>query len=294
MNNKDLFNGIGGIDEELLKRSEQAGIDSAISHKNTARRILPIAACFCLLAAAAVPAIIKIRKNKDVIPVVDETETSAYTNRTPQTELPTETATVGETASAPQTTAENETVTESTAVRVPEETRSESVSSAENIPSETTGSPSEITSAGEEGKDKTKGGDTDDFLQTHNIGSDGCYYKIFIPGVDVFDPVDEMTLENRFCSFTYGGRNYYPAPDGGIAAGEYEEDVFAVVKAVYQEIRSANADDEVAGIEYHARIELHRIPGTDPADAVACGIFFNGESKTWKYLGSAVITPSFP
>lgn len=139
-----------------------------------------------------------------------------------------------------------------------------------------------------------KGGDTSEATQDLRIGSDGGYYEVFKPGVDEFEPLEDMTLENRFCAFDYNGYSYYPALNGELTAKDYEQDSLSSVKAAYWELRSANSKDEVSGIVYYAKIDIYKLKGVEPSDAVACVISFNGEIKIYKYNAAEVIEPSFP
>lgn len=131
-----------------------------------------------------------------------------------------------------------------------------------------------------------KGVDTSERLQDYRIGTDGDYYRVFKPGIDKFEPLDNMTLENRFCAFEYNGHSYYPIPDKAITKDDYEPNKLASVKAESWEMRSANANDEVTGIVYYARIDIYKLKGVDPDEEVACVISFNGETKTCVYKAS--------
>ncbi len=128
-----------------------------------------------------------------------------------------------------------------------------------------------------------KGGDTAERLQNYRRETDGDNYRVFKPGIDKFEPLDNMTLENRFCSFEYNGHSYYPAPDGEITKDDYEPDKLTSVKAEFWELRSANPDDETSGIIYYARIDIYKLKGVDTSEAVACVISFNGETKEYRY-----------
>ena len=131
--------------------------------------------------------------------------------------------------------------------------------------------------------DENKGGNTSERVQNYRIGADGGYYRVFKPGIDKFEPLDNMTLENRFCAFEYYGHSYYPIPDGEITKDDYEPDKLTSVKAEHWELRSANADDESSGIIYYAKIDIYKLKGVDISEAVACVISFNGETKEYRY-----------
>jgi len=137
-----------------------------------------------------------------------------------------------------------------------------------------------------------KGGGTSEFLQNNVVGPDGGYYRIFQPGIDVFNPNDHMTLENRFCSFNWNGNSYYPAVGGEISENDFEPTLLGRVKALHFELLTP--DEEVVGIEYVATVEIYKLNGTETDVAVACRISFNGETKLYKYNASAIITPSYP
>lgn len=131
--------------------------------------------------------------------------------------------------------------------------------------------------------DENKGGNTSERVQNYRIGADGESYRVFKPGIDKFEPIDNMTIENRFCSFEYNGHSYYPIPDGEITIDDYEPNKLTSVKAEHWELRSANADDESSGIIYYAEIDIYKLKGVDTSEAVACVISFNGESKEYRY-----------
>ena len=141
-------------------------------------------------------------------------------------------------------------------------------------------------------KSEIKGGDTPELLQNYSVGPDGCYYRIFHPGIDKFAPKDEMTLENRFCSFSYNNRSYYTAENGDITKDDYDTELIKMVKAVHRELLTP--DEDVIGIEYVARIEIYKLKGIDINEAVACKIIFNGETKLYKYLATDTVYPSYP
>lgn len=69
--------------------------------------------------------------------------------------------------------------------------------------------------------------------------------------------------------------------------------VACIAEADYWELRSANADDETAGIVYYARIDIYKLKNFDTDEAVACKISFNGETKEYKYIASDIIYPSW-
>ena len=139
-------------------------------------------------------------------------------------------------------------------------------------------------------KSETKGGNTSEIMQDYTIGPDGVsYYKIFKPGVDKFNPKDSMTLENRFCSFNFNNKSYYPAKNGDIAENDYEPELLKAVKASMCELLTP--DEDVVGIEYVARIEIYKLKGIDIDEAVACKVIFNGETKLYKYLATEKIYP---
>ena len=131
--------------------------------------------------------------------------------------------------------------------------------------------------------DENKGGNTSERVQNYRIGADGGCYRVFKPGIDKFEPIDNMTIENRFCSFEYNGHSYYPIPDGEITIDDYEPNKLTSVKAEHWELRSANADDESSGIIYYAKIDIYKLKGVDTSEAVACVISFNGETKEYRY-----------
>lgn len=131
--------------------------------------------------------------------------------------------------------------------------------------------------------DENKGGNTPEREQNYRIGADGESYRVFKPGIDKFEPLDNMTLENRFCSFEYNGHSYYPIPDGEITIDDYEPNILTSIKAEHWELRSANADDESSGIIYYAKIDIYKLKGVDTSEAVACVISFNGETKEYRY-----------
>ena len=131
--------------------------------------------------------------------------------------------------------------------------------------------------------DGNKGGNTAERLQNDRIGADGGYYSVFKPGIDKFEPIDHMTLENRFCSFVYNGHSYYPIPNGEITKDDYEPNKLTSVKAESWELRSANAEDDTSGIIYYAKIDIYKLKGVNTSEAVACVISFNGETKEYRY-----------
>ena len=131
--------------------------------------------------------------------------------------------------------------------------------------------------------DENKDGNTSERVQNYRIGADGGCYRVFKPGIDKFEPLDNMTLENRFCAFEYNGHSYYPIPDGEITKDDYESNKLTSVKAEHWELRSANADDESSGIIYYAQIDIYKLKGVDISEAVACVISFNDETKEYRY-----------
>lgn len=141
---------------------------------------------------------------------------------------------------------------------------------------------------------ESKGGNTSETIQDLRIGTDGNYYKVFKPGIDSFEPIENMTLENRFCDFTYNGYSYYPAQNGNITKADYETTILKSVKASHWELRSVNEDDEVSGVVYFARIDIHKLKGIETNEAVACVISFNGETKEYKYNATEILEPSWP
>ena len=120
-------------------------------------------------------------------------------------------------------------------------------------------------------------------MQNYRIGTDGGSYRVFKPGIDAFEPLDEMPHWNRFCAFDYNGLSYYPAPDGDITKDDYEPEKLASLKGEHWELRSANASDETSGIIYYARMDIFKLKGVDPKEAVACIISFNGETMEYRY-----------
>lgn len=146
-----------------------------------------------------------------------------------------------------------------------------------NIPS------TQSTTTNKQDNQNNTDGNTAERLQNYRIGADGGYYSVFKPGIDKFEPLDHMTLENRFCAFVYNGHSYYPIPDGKITKDDYEPNKLTSVKAEHWELRSANADNETCGIVYYAKIDIYKLKGVDTSEAVACVISFNGETKEYRY-----------
>lgn len=264
---------MAGIDEDLIARAEKPNETKSASKKSKiGKRVLPISVC--LIVAFAVAGFFTSDQGKKVFFGTDEI--SAEKTDDPDLTAHAENNSKGEineiepVTSNPDFSAENKTDTNTVT------TPTDGVQDNGN------------NSAG------TKGGDTSEELRDYRTGTDGGSYRVFKPETDVFEPLDNMTLENRFCSFCYNGLSYYPAPDGEITQNDYEPAKLASVKAEHWELRSAGPDDGTSGIIYYARIDIYKLKDVPPDEAVACIISFNGETKAYKYNATQTPTPSLP
>ena len=262
MNNKNYLSAIAGIDEDLIARAERKNEEKVMS-KNIKRKKmwLPIAAC--LVVAFIAVGFFTFGQGKS--PSVEISTTSE--EKSSNTGL-----TAAKESNSSVSKNEIETVTTNS-------------NSSNNTNTNTYSAQSSINKKqdSQSNSNENKGGNTPERLQDYRIGTDGGSYKVFKPGVDKFEPIDDMTLENRFCSFYYNGHSYYPVPDGEITKGDYESNKLTSVKAEHWELRSANAEDEISGIIYYAKIDLYKLKGVDTSEAVACVISFNGETKEYRY-----------
>lgn len=269
MKNEKIFEAMADVDEKYIA---EAKADTAKLKKKPFAKWVPMAACFAVILGVGIGIVqsgrfgktssVEIattseeKLNNSVSPTDEERKTNADKN-----ESKTETANSG--SSIIGTT--NKPSVQSTTSRT-------SAQDTTNRKQDNQSNP-----------DKNKGGDTPERLQDYRIDTDGGYYRVFKPGIDKFEPLDNMTLENRFCSFEYNGHSYYPIPNGEITIDDYEPNKLTSVKAEHWELRSANADDETDGIIYYARIDIYKLKGVDTNEAVACVISFNGETKEYRY-----------
>lgn len=278
MDKNIISDAVCGIDEKYL-----SGYDNSVNKKkmkkNMNKKIIAAAACSAVVAATGTALYFGGAFDKKPLPV---SGTAVLQPDEPVTvhDLLSQPA-----AEDPQNGAPSLYAEQAETPSVPEEQPPE----AENGDAAFAEAP--VTAAEVE---QNKGGDTSGFLQRYAVGNDGGYYEIFRPGIDVFNPNDDMTLENRFCDVEYNGLSYYPAPDGELTEADFGPEVLGTVKSVFYELRSANAEDEISGIQYNARVEIHRLPETDTNEAIACVISFNGETKAYKYLCAHAIEQSRP
>lgn len=273
MDNRDIYNAICETDDKFLDEYEDNCKKIKKMTKNL-KLIIPSTLCFIIITVVGVA-----------------TANNGIFDKTPQT-VPVETTAPMEITTIKDmpeiTTAANNEISGKIPQTVPVETTVPTeITTVKDIPEKTKEKDIPVTTPIE-----NKGGDSAEFNAHHHIGEDGCFYKIFNPAEDVFAPLDNMTLENRFCSFTFKNKNYYPAPDGDITGNDYESVKIGSVKASHSELRSP--DEEVVGIEYVARIDIYKLKNAEPEEAVACVISFNGETKEYKYIGKDIIYPSFP
>ena len=268
MDKRTVYNAICEIDEGQLNEYDD-NCKSIKKRRKAMKQIITVSACFALVAAVGIalagggvfsakPQISKpgttVAESKNETVSQKESEENTGLSETANTEKTNDKSTLNN------------------------EVTSEEITERENSDEPTT---------------RTKGGDTPERIMNMRIGADGAYYKVFKPGVDKFEPIDDMTLENRFCAFDYNGLSYYPAPDGDITADDYEPKKLTSVKAVHWELRSANPNDETSGIVYYAGIDVYKLKGIEPSEAVACVISFNGETKEYKYNATKNIGPSW-
>ena len=87
-------------------------------------------------------------------------------------------------------------------------------------------------------------------------------------------------------------KSYYPAVNGDLTSDDYEPELLRDVIASHYELRTP--DEEVVGIEYRARIDIYKLKGIDPDEAVAGVISFRGETKAYKYNAKEISSPSWP
>lgn len=300
MDKKIISDAVCGIDEKYLSAYDNS-VNKVKVKKIMNKKLIAAAACVAVVAASGIGLYAGgvFDRQPSVLPETSATQTSV----TPETAdaQSEEPVTVHDLLPPGESSAQESLPAENSQTDVPE---TAPVIEAQPSPAETTTGieahppaliDAPVTAAEQtETTEQNKGGDTSEFLQRHAVGPDGCYYEIFRPGTDVFDPVDEMSLENRFCSVTYNGYWYYPASGDMLTSDEYEAEVLYRTKCSNLEIRSSNSDDEVAGIEYVAAVEIHRLPGVDTTEAVACVISFNGETQAYRFLGTPQIKPSYP
>lgn len=270
MNKITVDSAILNIDNSYLDEFESL-IQKEKKRKSIINRLIPIAACFIVAVALAI-----FFKGK----LLPDTSSLAADNDKTQ---PTDSYQIGNQGSVSQNAEATEIIDNSSEITTGLFSQSSAnIEYSTNLPEQTTDIDTE-----------QNGGNISSVLQTYAIGSDGCYYKIFNPSTDTFNPVDEMSLENRFCSFNYNGMSFYPAVNGDISADDYENQLISTVKASNYEIRNADAEDNIVGIEYVARIDIYKLKGTDLSEAVACIITFNGETKAYRYNATEITQPSW-
>lgn len=279
MDNKTVFDAVSGIDREFI--SEYDNSVKKIREKNAFKKKAAVtAACFAAVIAVVTGVVISGVNGKPPAGTGNVSENAAG-NTNGDFEV----------SGAVSLTGKKEIITAASTEDNADKSESLNPSEKKNQSQKNDTQNKTATVEKQDGsvtvpQKDSKGGDTSEFLQNYAIGSDGSYYKIFRPGVDVFEPEDRMSLENRFCSVQYNGYSYYPAPDGDLTDGDYDSEVLKSVKAQHCEIRSVNDSDEVSGIEYVARVDVHRLNGYEPEEAIACVISFNGETKAYKYFVS--------
>lgn len=270
MDNKTVYNAICGIDESSLNEYD-TNCKEIKKHRKSVKRSIAFTACFAVFAAGIA---IYTAGNVNFTPEIPQTAVTTQQDNVITANAGNENSTTWENAEA-DTTGSND--------------------NNEIIPDDESDSITEEADSGQDiGKDTSgiKGGDTPEFIQNHSKGSDGQWYRVFHPRSDTFAPQDEMTLENRFCSFVYNGKSYYPAVNGDLTSDDYEPELLRDVIASHYELLTP--DEEVVGIEYRARIDIYKLKGIDPDEAVAGVISFRGETKAYRYNAKEISSPSWP
>lgn len=260
MKNEKLFEAMADVDEKYIA---EAKIDTVKAKKKPFVKLVAMAACFAIVLGIIIGIVQSGLFSKTPLVEIAKTSEENTNNAVPPTD---------EKRKTNDDKNESETETTTFGSSINDTTNRTSVQSTTTIKQDSQSNTNE-----------NKGGNTSERLQDYRIGADGSSYRVFKPGIDKFEPLDHMTLENRFCSFVYNDHSYYPIPDGEITKYDYEPNKLTSVKAESWELRSANAEDDTSGIIYYAKIDIYKLKGVDTNEAVACVISFNGETKEYRY-----------